>query len=632
MSFIKSMIFGPKGSFRILALLPLLALAALPCSAAGQTVQVEAASEYSRPDPFGNIVEADRDNGDKRGAKDADLKTIQPGVIRAARNGYASFHLIVKIPQGGPYSLSVRFPKQPDVQIDLLKAWYHLHRADKKYYPDALIPVTNPYQAVLPDAENAIPGQIAQAFWVDVWVPRGVKPGLYAGEAALQSGSKRSSLKIQLEVLQATIPEDDALTVDHNSYGSSWLAQLYPKLSQAQGEAFFRSDALFALIHAYHRLFYEHRGAFHQLGYGHAGKVGPEFAPALVGLGRNKHITSWELFDRHYAPLLDGSAFAQTRRGPRPIPFVYLPINPEWPASFLAWGEPGYEAEFVNVMSEMERHFRTRGWTRTRFEMFFNHKKRYKGFHWDGDEAKFSKDDAPAREFDQLLKKAVPPDSPVRFVHRLDASWRLEDQFKTLAGVVNFWICSTTILSWLPEQVRSVKQRGDIVWTYSGPPAISESSSAILQNPLRAWMWNTDGYVHWLTVSPSPDPWFNSEGEATCLAYPGERFGINGPIPSIRLKIQRNFLQDLSLMRALEKTHSPDILRREVSRRVNGTRPEEWWNPRPPLADLPPEEWTNPAIDRAVAPNRHLYENWNPQYWQAIRQYIFTLAEGGHPQ
>ncbi|MDX2032191.1 MAG: hypothetical protein SF339_16070 [Blastocatellia bacterium] len=626
MSFWKSLYSRAGRSLRILALLPLLAMAALPFSAHGQTVQLEASSEYSRPDPFGNIVEADRSKGENRDAKDS------PGLLRAARNGYASFHLTAKLPAGGPYSLSVSFQKPAGLQIDLLKAWYHLHQKSRTYYPDALIPVLNPFQASLPDAENRIPGQTSQAFWVDVFIPRDTPPGRYDGEATLQSGSRRASMKIQLEVLQAAIPEDDPVIVDHNSYGTSWLAQLYPKLSRAQGDGFFRSDALFSLIHAYHRLFYEHRGAFHQLGYGHAGKVGPEFAPALAGVGREKKITSWELYDRHYGPLLDGSAFARTRRGARPIPFVYLPINPEWPASFLAWGEPGYEAEFVNVVGEMERHFRAKGWTRTRFEMFFNHKKRYKGFHWDGDEARFSKDDAPAREFDRLLKKAVPRDSPVQFVHRLDASWRLEDQFKSLAGVVNFWICSTTILSWLPEPLQAVRQRGDIVWTYAGPPAIDEASSAILENPLRAWMWSADGYVHWLTVSPSTDPWFASEGETTCLAYPGERFGIDGPIPSIRLKIQRNFLQDLSLMRALEKTHAPDLLRREVSRRVNGTAPADWWNPRPALANLPPEDWTNPAIDRAVAATQHRYQNWSPRYWQPIRQYILNLAEGGQPQ
>src|SRR5262249_53280498 len=162
---------------------------------------------------------------EKRAANERPSKTIQ---LRSARNGYVSFHLIVKSPQGSPYSLAVSFQKQSDVQIDLLKTWYHLGRADKKYIPDALIPVANPYRAAIPDSENNIPGQTSQAFWVDVWVPRETKPGIYGGEATLQSGSNRSALKIELQVLQATIPDDDALTIDHNSYGTTWLAQLYP--------------------------------------------------------------------------------------------------------------------------------------------------------------------------------------------------------------------------------------------------------------------------------------------------------------------------------------------------------------------------------------------------------------------
>jgi len=205
------------------------------------------------------------------------------------------------------------------------------------------------------------------------------------------------------------------------------------------------------LIHSYHRLFYEHRGVFHQLGYGHAGKVGPEFAPVLEGSGRRKHVADWELFDRHYGPLFDGTAFSGTRRGANPIPFAYLPINPDWPASYLWWGEPGYEAEFVNVVSGMERHFREKKWTNTRLELFFNHKKRYMGYAWDGDEVRFPADNQYFREYGRLLQKAVPPDSPVKFVFRADVSWDMERQSKDLAGIVNMWICGDGILSWYPD-------------------------------------------------------------------------------------------------------------------------------------------------------------------------------------
>jgi Domain of unknown function (DUF4091) len=588
-------------------------------------LDLEAYSEFSRPGPDGSPVLADRSKGESSGDLRTKPNTIQ---LRTARNGYVSFFLVVKELSEARYSLSLRFEgRSKGLQTQLFKTWYHKLRATGSFVPDALIPVSNPFESKLPDPDNKVAGQTAQGFWVDVWIPPDMLPGRYEGLAVATAGRKKSHLRVQITIGTPVIPAADALTIDHNSYGTSWLASLYPKRSRPLGERFFRSDAFFNLIHAYHRIFYEHRGTFHQLGYGHAGKVGPEFAPELAGEGRQRRIANWDLFDRHYGTLLDGSAFRESRRGPQPIPFVYLPINPEWPASFLNWGEPGYEAEFVAVVGAMEKHFREKGWTRTKFEMFFNHKKRYKGFHWDGDETRFARDDVPMLEYSRLLKKAVPSGSPVQFVFRHDASWRLEQQFKTLAGAVNFWICSRAILGWLPEQLKPVQQRGDIVWIYSGAPAISSSASAVLENPLRAWMWKLDGYIHWLTVSPSEDPWFNSGGEETCLAYPGERFGIDGPIASIRLKIQRNFAQDVALLKMLEGKQSGETLREEVARRINGSRLKDWWTPRPAVADLPPEEWSNNSIEGGVEPNLHVFQDWDPQYWQAIRQYILSLAE-----
>ncbi len=585
-------------------------------------MELDAYSEFLRLGPDGTVVASDR-------GQDSPAPIGRTLALSAPRNGYISFFLFVKDVQRGTYTLSIEFDRaSTGIRSEMFKVWYHRLRRKEVSIPDALIPVSNPSTGQIPDPDNRVPNQAGQAFWVDLWIPSELPPGMHRGHALLRSGGRSSRLQLQIRVLSTVIPEEDGLTIDHNSYGTNWLASLYPKQSDAEGKAFYRSDSLFKLIHAYHRLFYEHRGTFHQLGYGHAGKVGPEFAPVLEGEGRNRHVANWELFDRHYGPLLDGTAFRGTRRGTRPVPYVYLPINPEWPASFLNWGEPGYEREFVNVLRDMEHHFREKGWTNTQFEMFFNHKKRYKGFYWDGDEARFAKDDEPLREYGRLLKEAVPSTSPVHFAFRADVSWRIEEQFKALAGVINFWVCSQTILSWLPEQLKPVRERGDIVWTYSGPPSIRASASAILENPLRAWMWNVDGYVHWLTVSPSQDPWFNSEGEQTCLAYPGERFGIDGPIPSIRLKIQRNFAQDVALLKRLERKHPGELLRNQIAQRINGSTFNDWWTPRPAMADLRAEEWTNSGIEGGIEPNLHIFKNWPPQFWAGVRQYVLNLSEG----
>jgi len=414
--------------------------------------------------------------------------------------------------------------------------------------------------------------------------------------------------------------------MDHNSYGTSWLASEYPAISARLGDAFFQSDEFFRLIHAYHRIFYEHRGILHQLGYGQAGKVGPEFAPALEGSGRRRRVSTWSLYDRHYGPLFDGSAFASTRRGARPIPFVYLPVNPEWPASFLNWGEPGYEAEFVNVLSGMERHFREKGWTETRFELFFNHKKRYMGFPWDGDEVRFPADNRYFLEYGRLLKKALPPHTPVKFVFRADVSWDMEQQFKDLAGVVNMWTASRDILSWLPRAPATLRDRGDVIWFYSGPPTVTQPASTITQFPLEGWVWGVGGFVHWLVVGAGSDPWFHFDGGGTALVYPGERFGIEGPIPSVRLKIQRNTMQDLALLSSLAKRKPVGELKSEAALQYNHTRLSDWWNPRPAFADLPTYEWNGSAFDDATRPAMSHLEHIDPAAWTRVRQYVMRLA------
>jgi len=589
----------------------------LLASALAAAASVEALPEHARPDPFGDIVAVDRC------PSCAWQKSV---ALEAARGGYVSFHLVVKLPERGDYSVSLEFEKDSGIELDVFREWFHLTDRDRSYYPDALIPVRFPYRSSMPEPDNRIEKQTAQAFWIDLWIPRDTRSGVYKGKSTLRSAAGNAELPVEIRILSAVVPDRDVITMDHNSYGSSWLASQYPALQRRFGNRFFSSDKFFRLIHSYHRIFYEHRGTFHQLGYGHAGKVGPEFAPALEGTGKRKHVAGWDLFDRHYGALFDGSAFTGTRRGPRPIPFVYLPINPEWPASFLWWGEPGYEAEFVSVVSEMERHFRQKGWTQTRMEVFFNHKKRYMGFSWDGDEVRFPKDDAYFLEYGRLLRKAIPASTPVRFVFRADVSWSMEEQFRKLAGVVTMWVASGGILSWYPEAPAMLHKRGDIVWYYSGPPEVSKPASTITRFPLQGWLWGVDGFIHWLAVDPGPDPWFHFNGGATALVYPGERFGVESPLASVRLKIQRNCVQDLALLESFKEQRGLAGLRREAAQRYNKSTPEQWWNPRPAFADQPPYEWTGSDIDRATAATDRILERLEPDAWQRVRQFVLQLA------
>lgn len=555
------------------------------------TAAVRVYPEHLRPDPFGGTVAVDK----------ADAHAALPKVWKAARGGYLSFHVT---------SDTADIQVKSKLATDTYREWFHKNKADGKYYPDALLPATRRM------GDNQIPGQRVWAFWVDVWIPATQRPGRYT--VSLTGG--RSSATVNIQVTSAVIPVADAVTLDHNSYGTSWMFRQYPSTLPKDDE-----EALIRLIHAYHRVFYEHRGDFHQLGYGHGGKVGPEFAPELEGSGRKKHVKSWDRYDRHFGPLLDGSAFRETRRGAKPIPYVYLPITPEWPASFLWWGEPGYEVEFTNVVADMEKHFREKGWTSTYFELFFNHKKRYKAFSWDGDEVRFARDNDWVIAFRKMFDKAVPADTPVKFVTRSDTSWSMEDQFERLKGVVNFWVAGEGMLSWYPGAIQKLKDRGDQVWSYGGTPPIDKPSATMALNPLRSWITGTQGFVRWQTVEPGDDPWFALNGGGETLVYPGDRFGYLTPLASIRLKLQRNVMQDLALLdaRSAQKDASArEQILAEVTRRFNRTQPADWQNTRPAMASTPVLEWNNVSIEETLAPFEKRFANIDSSSWSRVREYL----------
>ena len=572
--------------------------------------------EHLRPDPFGGIVAPDRVPG---------AVPLQELPLQAARGGYASCHLLVTSATPGAYKLTIApFARATHLELALYREWFHFLPESKTYFPDALIPVQSPYSSRLPDAENRIAQQTVQSFWIDIWVPAAASAGEFETTATLSSAGENVTLPLHLQVLPAVVPAEDPVLIDHNSYGTSWFSSDYPELLKRVGEQTFHSTSSFDLIHAYHRVFYEHRGIFHQLGYGHAGKVGPEFAPRLTGSGKTKHVADWSLFDQQYGPLLDGSAFAQTHRGAQPIPFAYLPINPEWPASLEWWGEPGYEREFVNVVSEIEQHFRAKGWTHTRFEMFFNHKKRYKGFWWDGDETRFPSDYAYFPIYARLLHEAVPQDSPVKFVFRADASWTMEREWRELKGIINFWVCGGGMFSWYPSAPKMLRDRGDIVWTYGGTPPVTEASSHITLDVVRTWMQDVQGFVRWQTVSAGADPWLHFNGGAETLVYPGDRFGIAEPLPSVRLKMERNAVQDIALLGSLAKGNES---RARVAQAFNGTTPAEWWTPRPALANTNPEDWSNADIEDAAPVPAKFAALLDSAAWQRVRNYVFDLAK-----
>ncbi|MBN1808495.1 MAG: hypothetical protein JW909_05465 [Planctomycetes bacterium] len=574
-------------------------------------------NEWSAHDPFGRL-------------KPSDVASASPEIavadgfvhLTVPRGGYASFRLLVS--GSGEYRLSpsCRAP----LAVDIYRAWYHRMAASGDFLPDALLPLAPGEPLRLPSPDNAVPGQSVQEFWVDIFSPVSARPGTVSARISLETASSRLEMPLSVEISPLSLPERPCIVMDHNSYGCRWIHAYYPELFEKRsGKSFWKRTI--AVLHDYYRLIHEHRGHFSNLGFGHSGSSDPVYAPRISGRGRGKRLEDWELFDLHYAPLLDGTAFRKKSPGmPSPrmpaasVWGVYTPITPDWPASYLWWGEKGYEEEFMRCVGQFDEHLRSLGPSSSTVWFFFNHKKRYRWFEWDGDEPKYAADDAYHLEMGRLLRRTV-KDSPVKWLYRMDASWQMKNEFEKLAGSTDFWVCGGFV-RWYPQEVRSVLQRGDTVWWYGGCPSIDKPSSGILENVYKTWARGLHGFCSWLTTSPGPDPWFDCDGAATGVVYPGARFGIQGPLPSIRLKIQRNGIQDVDLVnQAAAASSSLDDARRRL---IDSVGIAVWESPPSAVLRLPPEDWDNHNLSTDIEPGTLPLSPASPDWWQTVRRAAFA--------
>src|ERR1700674_3115241 len=98
--------------------------AAIPLAAQTAGARLDATPEYLRPDPFGGIVAADK------GDADSFTRAV---TLEGARAGYVSFHLVVKMPRPGPYTLAVRFEDDGGkLHADVFREWFHFNESDQR--------------------------------------------------------------------------------------------------------------------------------------------------------------------------------------------------------------------------------------------------------------------------------------------------------------------------------------------------------------------------------------------------------------------------------------------------------------------------------------------------------------------
>lgn len=391
---------------------------------------------------------------------------------------------------------------------------------------------------LVPIARSAAP---ADAAFIEIYVPHSAPPGLHAGSLNIAG----RQFPFTLTVWSFTLP-------DHLSFIPQMNAYDLPERETG-----------------YYQLAHEHRTTLNRLRYGWTGKVSPEDVPRRNADGS----WDWSRFDRRFGPLLDGSAFAGSRRKNIPVDAFYLPLNENWPMDHPKhfkggyWIETAYDesywSEFRAAAAEFARHIAEKNWTHPVFEFFLNNKvyfKHERGDRWDAcsapwifDEPMHTQDFWALRRFGMEFWKGVaapgiPEDRAPHLAFRIDIS-RPQWQRDLLDGIDSVQVVSGSMRTYHQSIADRARRFKNLVYMYGSPNPIGSSNAIPACWCVETWALGADGVVPWQTLGRAsswvkPDP--------LAMFYPTEQ----GPIPSIRLKSFRagqQLVEYLTIYTALTK-------------------------------------------------------------------------------
>jgi hypothetical protein len=477
-----------------------------------------------------------------------DGQTVQ---LAAAANETISFQIVIDAPTGQnrirltaeslstdsgqsiPADALSLFRMLP-VTVTAYPAWY-LRLVDDQPEPtsfyDAMIPVDAPTggqpYTLQPDQRLAI--------WVDVAIPRWARKGTYRGQITIRSGRRTDSIPLEVEVYDIVLPDARPLAAvggyDHRT--------LYRRFITREGEPYepihldvqnpFIQRGL-PLIAQLMRLGHDHR----------LDLFDRQIRPKINRDAHGRLSLNWDDYDAVVKPFLSGEAFEDRIGCPAwPIPFTL-----DWPIPRYYGGLDSvtYAATAADIITRCGRHFRGMNAGEQMFA-------------W------------PVRG--PVAQNRYPLFARLsEIIHNADRGIAVLSQLPTTPPELTGWTvpvgfgAMVDILAppaqWLnPADARrrtTPKNPLEGVWLSPGQPPYLPSLS-VLATPadVRAIAWFAMKYGCTGLFLPSVLNWSGDvfetpAGAETRLFYPADRAGLDGVLPSVRLKRLRRGLQDITLL------------------------------------------------------------------------------------
>jgi Domain of unknown function (DUF4091)/Family of unknown function (DUF6067) len=462
--------------------------------------------------------------------------------LSAARNEYASFQVVVRAGTGGLKRVNaVASPLTPvrgdaisPDRVTLYREHYiKVRKLSPKskdvvgWYPDALIPFLDPNTGKPPARArfSATPFDIApnsnQPLWIDVLTPRDASPGEYLGAITISAEGIRSQrVPIKLTVWNLTLPETPSM---RTHFGNAVNPLSAPQNTASGGldEAEQRArQTAYAEVMAAHRI--------------------------------------CPLIPRFLMPKVNADGSIDPQPTDRELKqWIERFHITSFPVPFLGKDGPGWRGDPLGA--DRERNAR---YLRTMYTYLKAHR-------WDEMAYIYMADEPSSREeYDDVRARA-------RFVREVAPGLKVlctigpqvrNPRWGSLVGSVDIWVALWPIFE--EAAVKKRQSAGEEIWSYTALcQGHQDTPCWELDFPLLnygipmwvSWRFGITGLLYWSATNwaSSSDVWtdpvtyenqYNMEGS---LLYPGTDGGIQGFIPSIRLKLIRDGLEDYEYLTIL---------------------------------------------------------------------------------
>ncbi|MBN2002206.1 MAG: DUF4091 domain-containing protein [Anaerolineae bacterium] len=434
------------------------------------------------------------------------------------------------------------------------------------HLPDPLIPFVDPYTTTIHwvGAPFAVAADRNQPVWVDFAIPEDAAAGVYTGAITVTAtGEPAVVVPVTLRVWNLTLPDMRAVTTYFSSH--------FEEVIYYHRDTYDCSSPNDCWIDygAHSRTIVKR---YQELAHAHRIDTGPYFTPD-PGNGCSVP-TDWSDYDAAVAPYMDGSYWSNGV----PSTWIHAPFSPG-----VDWGleENCTPAEYTALAQAWAAHLKAQGWfTRT---------------------IAYAYDEPPEEAYDDIaadsaLMQAGDPDWKAQIMDTISAA-PSTDVLTPALGI--FCQCLRCYDHWYQDQEEygrvewpALFAQGTKLWFYESnaqsDPFPTFAANTLLGVEPRIVMWGSwyeyaSGFLLWDTVAwERGDPWgyndhFGKSGDGVLL-YPGHHDGIlapagspadvamDGPVPSYRLKVIRQGLQDWALFKLAESRGYAAYARAEVGR------------------------------------------------------------------